>query len=137
ISIPRVPPAVSWSFAPLARSARAAKIYLGSSKQMWLQPRASSPRKPRSRPVLIIDDDDDIRDVLREILPTWGYPVISAANGHEAMTFAREFTPATIILDLWMPKMNGFLFRRWQLGQPNLARVPVIVLTAAGPAGAD
>jgi len=105
---------------------------------MWLQPSASSSHpKPRSRPVLIVDDDEDIRNALREILPTWGYSVIGAADGYEAMTFAREFTPATIILDLFMPKMNGFLFRRWQLAQPNLANVPVIVLTAAGSAGAD
>jgi CheY-like chemotaxis protein len=91
----------------------------------------------RSRPVLVVDDDEDIRTVLREMLHEWGYPAICAADGREAMAFVQEITPSTIILDLWMPKMNGFLFRKWQLTQPRLLDVPVIVLTAAGAQGAD
>ena len=106
---------------------------------MWIQPRTR--RQPdlvrRSRPVLIVDDDEDIRTVLRETLHEWGYAAICAADGYEAMSFVQEVTPSTIILDLWMPKMNGFLFRKWLVTQPRLVDVPVIVLTAAGAQGAD
>ena len=106
---------------------------------MWMQARTR--RQPelirRSRPVLIVDDDEDIRTVLRETLHEWGYASICAADGHEAMSFVQEVTPSTIILDLWMPKMNGFLFRKWLMTQHRLVNVPVIVLTAAGAQGAD
>ena len=106
---------------------------------MWIQPRArwQPDAMRRLRPVLVVDDEPEIRTVLREMLREWGYSTICAADGHEAITCVQKVTPSTIILDLWMPKMNGFLFRKWQLTQPRLADVPVIVLTAAGAQGAD
>jgi CheY-like chemotaxis protein len=107
---------------------------------MWLPSRTRTPPPKATRrppPVLVVDDDDDIRTVLRQVLSEWGYSSICAANGYEAMRLVQNVTPSTIILDLWMPKMNGFLFRKWQLTQPYLAGVPVIVLTAAGAQGAD
>ena len=53
------------------------------------------------------------------------------------MAIARGCAPAAIILDLWLPKVNGYTFRAWQLEQPHLVDVPVIVLTAAGPSAVD
>ena len=67
----------------------------------------------------------------------WGYEVICAEDGEDAIRMAAKFRPALIVLDLGMPRMNGFAFRTWQLAQPRLADIPVIVLTAEGPQAAD
>jgi DNA-binding response OmpR family regulator len=88
-------------------------------------------------PILVVDDDDDIRSFLREALTEWGYRVVCADDGDDAMAIVRRMVPAAIILDLWLPRVSGFTFRAWQLEQPHLAEVPVIVLTAAGPGAAD
>jgi len=89
------------------------------------------------RPVLVVDDDEDVRWFLRIALSEWGYSVLCAGDGDEAMAIARKVTPLIIILDLWLPRVSGFAFRAWQLEQRRLRHVPVIVLTAAGPGAAD
>jgi DNA-binding response OmpR family regulator len=105
---------------------------------MWLRRQAKRfDPKHRLGPILVIDDDEDIRAVVRDALVGWGYDVLCAEDGGEAMAMLRDLVPAAIILDLWMPHVNGFVFREWQLAQRRLADVPVIVLTAAGAAAAD
>jgi two-component system response regulator MprA len=84
-----------------------------------------------------VEDDEDTRSFLELVLSEWGYAVLCAEDGIEAMALARHITPALVILDLWLPRLNGFAFRSWLLEQPSLARVPVIVVTAAGPGVAD
>jgi CheY-like chemotaxis protein len=93
--------------------------------------------KRTSKLVLIVDDDEDVRSALHHTLVEWGYRVVCAEDGDDAMAIARQVTPATIILDLCMPRVSGFAFREWQLEQPMLSNVPVIVLTAAGPRATD
>src|SRR4051812_11661478 len=88
-------------------------------------------------PILVVDDDDEIRMALRRSIMDWGYEVVCAEDGEEAIRIAAKLRPALIVLDLQMPKMSGFAFRTWQLAQPRLAEIPVIVLTAAGPRAAD
>src|SRR4051794_18313064 len=88
-------------------------------------------------PFLVVDEDDEIRMALRRSIVDWGYEVVCAEDGEEAIRLAAKFRPALIVLDLQMPKMSGFAFRTWQLAQPRLADIPVIVLTAAGPKAAD
>ena len=81
--------------------------------------------------LFIIEDEPDIRDSIREILESEGYEVHAANNGLEAQTSLRLLpTPDLILLDALMPKMNGKEFRDWQLTQPRLSHVPVIVLSA-------
>jgi CheY-like chemotaxis protein len=83
--------------------------------------------------VLVVDDDEDIRDALCELLVDEGYRAIAAANGEEAMTYLRgSDPPCVILLDLMMPIMDGWEFRRRQQGDPLLAKIPVVVITAAG-----
>ncbi len=89
------------------------------------------------RPILVVEDDEDTRSFLRIALSEWGYPVVGAADGGEAITVVQRVTPSVIILDLWLPRVSGFVFRSWLLDQPRLADVPVILLTAAGPAASD
>ena len=83
--------------------------------------------------VLIVEDDDDIRETLLEVLSDNGFEPSSAANGAEALTFLRDHTdskPHVILLDMMMPVLDGWGFRSAQLADPSLRSIPVIVLTA-------
>ena len=82
----------------------------------------------------MVDDDEDIRDTLCELLEDEGYHASAAANGREALAFLRAAPslPCMIILDLMMPVMDGWQFRREQQDDPALAHIPVLVITAAG-----
>ncbi|MDE3193289.1 MAG: response regulator [Chloroflexota bacterium] len=65
--------------------------------------------QPRAR-VLVIDDDDAVREVVREILRAEGYRVATARDGVVALDLARDFQPAVILLDLALPAMDGGSF---------------------------
>lgn len=83
--------------------------------------------------VLVVDDDPDILEALRFVIEGAGYEVRSADNGREALERMRnEPQPAVVILDLMMPVMNGWEFRAEQSRDPELAEVPVVVLTGDG-----
>jgi|SRR5580704_1056246 CheY-like chemotaxis protein len=89
-----------------------------------------------ARRVLVIDDDDDICDTLRELLEEHGHAVLCASNGHEALDVLHAASPLpdVILLDLMMPVMNGWEFRGCQKKDPALATIPVVVITATGSA---
>lgn len=82
--------------------------------------------------ILIVDDDFGIRDALTQIFEEEGYQVASAANGQEAISHLRDGTPRpkVILLDLMMPIMNGWEFRDEQRQDPQLADIPVVVISA-------
>jgi CheY-like chemotaxis protein len=82
--------------------------------------------------VLIVDDDDDIRETLVEILSHYGYEARGTENGSTALELLRdgELIPSLILLDLMMPVMDGFVFREKQLEDPKLRAIPVIVMSA-------
>jgi len=81
--------------------------------------------------VLIVDDDRDIRETLEEILTYEGYVVATARNGADALEKARELHPSVILLDLFMPVMDGAEFRRRQRVDPEIGEIPVVVVSAA------
>ncbi|HTP24657.1 MAG TPA: response regulator [Anaeromyxobacteraceae bacterium] len=83
------------------------------------------------RSVLVVDDDRDIRETLQELLEQEGYLVATAKNGLDALARARDERPAVILLDLFMPEMDGMEFRQRQLLDPELAPIPVVVVSAA------
>jgi CheY-like chemotaxis protein len=83
------------------------------------------------RPVLVVDDDKDIRETLQELIEDEGYEVSTARNGSEALERIRERRPGLVVLDLFMPGMDGPEFRRRQLADPAVAGVPVVVISAA------
>jgi CheY-like chemotaxis protein len=86
-----------------------------------------------SRSVLVVDDDQAIRDTLCELLGDEGYHAIGAANGQEALDLLRSSSaPCVILLDLMMPIMDGAAFRARQLQDAQLRLIPVAVITAAG-----
>jgi CheY-like chemotaxis protein len=85
-----------------------------------------------ARNVLVIEDDPDIRGAIVAILETRGYPTLEAAQGLEGLELlnARPLEVCLILLDLFMPDMNGWAFRAAQGSDPDLAGIPVIVVTA-------
>lgn len=87
-----------------------------------------APRKP----VLVVEDDEDVRAAVAEILEGEGYEVVVAANGREALDeLVHVASPSLILLDLMMPVMGGPEFlRRLRAEWPRLKDVPVLVLTA-------
>ena len=83
--------------------------------------------------VLIVDDDASFRCALRERLETEGYSVVEAVNGVAALGRLRGgLRPSVIVFDLMMPEMDGWDFRFWQLRDPDLRDIPVVLVTAAG-----
>lgn len=81
--------------------------------------------------ILVIEDDFDIRDTMTQILEAEGYAVVGAANGQEALDHLhRADRPRLILLDLMMPVMNGWQFRTEQQRDPELASIPVVVISA-------
>lgn len=88
--------------------------------------------------VLVVDDDEMVRASVAEFLEDHGYQVVVAGDGAEALkALAESPKPDLILLDLKMPNLDGWAFREEQLRNPNLAAVPVIVVTAVSKASLD
>ena len=93
---------------------------------------ASSAAGSGSRPqVLVVDDSDDVREMLAALLRCAGYDVREAGDGRAALRSIATSTPDAIVLDLWMPVMDGwdFLRRLRRLDSPRSA-TPVVAVTA-------
>ncbi len=87
----------------------------------------------RAMAILIVDDDVDIREALRFVLAEAGYETDAVEDGLDALALLRSGErPALILLDLMMPRMDGWQFRERQLSDPSLAPVPVAVMSACG-----
>jgi len=85
-------------------------------------------RDPR---ILVVEDDEDAREAMVALLQMKGYCAVPAGNGKEALDYLRQApAPDLIILDLWMPVMDGWEFRTEQVKDPRLKEIPVIVVTA-------
>ena len=84
----------------------------------------------RRKTVMVVDDDDSVRAMTRHALEMFGYVVVEAAGGEEAVEGALAVAPDLILLDLSMPRMDGFatLYRLRRLY--GLSEVPVIAISA-------
>lgn len=84
--------------------------------------------------VLVIDDDPDVRDSISEVLRDAGYRVVCAEHGQQALErLAKGPPPAAIVLDLFMPRMNGWEFAKEVSRRFRFAQIPIIVMTASAP----
>ena len=94
-------------------------------------------RMTSTRPVLVVEDNEDTREMVREILAIAGFSSVGAANGREGLDALKRHHPCLILLDLSMPVMNGWQFRARQLDlpEPDLAETPVIVMSALTECG--
>jgi two-component system response regulator CpxR len=86
------------------------------------------------KPVLVVDDDPDIRETLRFVLEDAGYPVYCAENGREALEVLASVKkqPGLILLDLMMPVMSGEEMLKALKTVHALAEIPVTIVTASG-----
>jgi CheY-like chemotaxis protein len=83
--------------------------------------------------IMVVDDDPDIRESLELLLRLHGHPVITAADGQEALQRLRGTgdRPCVILLDLMMPRMSGFELHDALSSDPALADIPIVVITGA------
>ncbi len=81
--------------------------------------------------ILVVEDDAATRDAVALVLEDEGYSVTGVANGQEALLHLRQTAPPNLILlDLMMPVMNGWEFRKQQTQDPALKSIPVLVISA-------
>jgi len=83
--------------------------------------------------ILLVEDDEDLSEVLADLLKECGYQVATAIHGREALTYLEgNPLPSLILLDWMMPVMDGEEFVRQKAGLPEIANVPVFLLSARG-----
>ena len=87
---------------------------------------------PRPQHVLIADDSDDIRLMWKAWLTFWGFTVDAAANGAEAVRMAQARRPDLVLMDLWMPVLDGLNATTQIRRDPAMANVPILALSANG-----
>jgi len=88
-------------------------------------------------PVLVVEDEDDIRELMVRMLKKEGWTVSEASNGLEALERVADNLPELILLDLIMPEMDGFEFLAELRKRPVWRRIPVVVVTAMDLADED
>jgi CheY-like chemotaxis protein len=81
--------------------------------------------------VLVVDDDDDIRDATRDAMERHGFEVVAVGGGAEALAFLNFETPALVLLDLHMDDMNGWEVLGAIRDNPRFARTKVVVVTGS------
>lgn len=97
--------------------------------EMSLSDGQAEPAVTRPR-VLVVDDSADMRHLIADILTPHGYEVVGASSAPRALARMGEQVPDLVIIDLLMPGMSGFTLRALMLRRQELARVPVVVLSA-------
>ena len=81
--------------------------------------------------ILVVDDDTHIRDLVCEVLDLEGYQVRGATDGRAALDLLAEWHPDLILLDLNMPRMDGWTFCARQQEQPEISDIPIALMSAA------
>jgi len=80
--------------------------------------------------ILLIEDDDDLRESMVELLAAHGYRALAVSNGSEGLDWLQANPPpCLILLDLMLPVMSGWEFRRQQLADYKLSAIPTVVLS--------
>ncbi|MCG3114923.1 MAG: response regulator [Candidatus Manganitrophus sp. SA1] len=83
-----------------------------------------------SKRILIVDDNQDTIHILTVILNQGGYPTFAARDGVEALQKIQEEAPALVLLDIMMPKLDGFGVMAVMRGDPGMSQIPVLVISA-------
>jgi len=89
----------------------------------------------RKSKILVVDDDPDALDTMAAILETRDYEVLTALSGVEGISKAREEKPNLIIMDIMMPKLDGFTVCKMIKEDEEIKDIPVILLTGKGLVG--
>jgi two-component system, cell cycle response regulator DivK len=80
--------------------------------------------------ILVADDNDASRELIREVLEMSGYDVVEAADGQEAVNRARESSPDLVLVDIQMPRLDGYGVLRELRADPRFSGLHVVALTA-------
>ncbi|MGD1950923.1 MAG: response regulator [Leptolyngbyaceae cyanobacterium] len=116
------------------------KVQAATSKETFFAPTPSSDSESSvsgsrlnentaRQTVLVIDDDEDAREILRRSLDEAGYDVVCAASGEQGLALASELLPDAITLDVMMPQMDGWSVLRQLKEMPAVSEIPVILLS--------
>ena len=89
------------------------------------------------RVVLVVDDHEDNRRILRDLLASAGYEVIEATTGDDGVAMAKARTPDLILMDIQLPGIDGYEATRRIKADDALGRIPVIVVTSYALSGDD
>lgn len=117
---------------PASLSVRAAQPSVRAQSTQTTTPKKSKKRNPR---ILVIDDDNNARLAMRFILEDEGYEVLFAEGGEEALPLAQREQPDLMLMDIMMPKLDGYQVARAIKSQKQLKHVPLIALTARAMKG--
>jgi two-component system, cell cycle response regulator DivK len=88
-----------------------------------------------SKRILVIEDTDDNRQIIRDLLTAFDYELIEAADGAEGVAQAQSQHPDLILMDIQLPEMDGYEATRRIRAIPELARVPIIAVTSYALSG--
>jgi two-component system, cell cycle response regulator DivK len=87
--------------------------------------------------ILIVEDQEDNRTILRDVLSTVGYDLIEAFNGEDAVRLAQSERPDLILMDIQLPLMDGYEATRRIKASPELNAIPIIAVTSYALSGDD
>jgi two-component system cell cycle response regulator DivK len=87
--------------------------------------------------ILVIEDNEDNRRIMRDLLTSGGYDVIEAVTGEEGVTAAEAYRPDLILMDVQLPGMDGYEATKRIKANHNLQKVPIIMVTSYALSGDD
>jgi two-component system cell cycle response regulator DivK len=90
-----------------------------------------------SKRILVVEDHEDNRRIMRDLLTSSGYEVIEAVTGIEGVSAAETYRPDLIVMDIQLPGIDGYEATRQIKANPNLQKVPIIVVTSYALSGDD
>ncbi len=87
--------------------------------------------------ILVIEDHEENRRILRDLLTSAGYEIIEAVTGEEGVTLAQTQRPDLILMDIQLPGLDGYEATRLIKAQPALSQIPIIAVTSYALSGDD
>jgi two-component system cell cycle response regulator DivK len=90
-----------------------------------------------AKTILVIEDHEDNRRIMRDLLTSSGYEVIEAVSGEEGVTSAETHRPDLILLDIQLPGIDGYEVARRIKANPDLQKIPIIAATSYALSGDD
>jgi len=85
--------------------------------------------------ILIVEDTEDNRQILRDLLSAAGYELLEAADGEEGVAMAAEHRPDLILMDIQLPRVDGYEATRRIKGDPALKAIPIVAVTSYALSG--
>jgi two-component system cell cycle response regulator DivK len=90
-----------------------------------------------SKSILVVEDQEDNRRILRDLLTSADYEVVEAITGEDGVTLAEAHRPALILMDIQLPGLDGYEATRRIKSNPELSEIPIIVITSYALSGDD